>query len=47
VAPVTLPQPLKPTDKVATGPCPQCGESYPLRFGAACLACQGQAYYRG
>lgn len=44
VAPVRLPQGLKPTEKVATGPCPQCGESYPLRQGPSCLACQGQAY---
>lgn len=44
---VTLPAALKPTEKVATGPCPACGESYPLRQGEACLACQGQAYYRG
>lgn len=46
VAPVNLPQALKPTEKVATGPCPQCGESFPLRQGERCLACQGQAYYR-
>ncbi len=46
VAPVRLKGSLKPTAKVATGPCPQCGESYPLRFGAACAACQGQAYYQ-
>ncbi|MFH1033551.1 MAG: FmdE family protein [Pseudomonadota bacterium] len=46
VKPVSLTRPLKPTEKVATGPCPRCGESYPLRLGAACLACQGQAYYR-
>ncbi len=47
VAPVSLPRPLKPAEKVATGPCPQCGESYPLRCGQRCLACQGQAYYQG
>ncbi len=44
--PVEMPAALKPSEKVATGPCPACGESYPLRQGAACLACQGQAYYR-
>jgi formylmethanofuran dehydrogenase subunit E len=47
VAPVSLPQALKSKEKVATGPCPQCGESYPLRFGPSCAACQGLAYYRG
>jgi len=46
VRPVSLPAALKSQDKVATGPCPACGESYPLRQGPACLACQGQAYYR-
>jgi formylmethanofuran dehydrogenase subunit E len=45
-SPVELDAALKPTAKVPTGPCPECGETYPLRQGRACLACQGQAYYR-
>ncbi len=44
--PVRLAQALKPQDKVPTGPCPACGESYPLRLGTTCPACAGQAYYR-
>lgn len=36
---------LKNTEKVPTAICPQCGESYPIRFGNACAACGGQAYY--
>lgn len=36
---------LKNVDKVLTAPCPECGESYPLRFGDSCPACQGEAYY--
>lgn len=44
VAAVRLHQALKSQDKVATGPCPGCGESYPLRLGPACPACAGQAY---
>jgi formylmethanofuran dehydrogenase subunit E len=28
-----------------TAPCPSCGESYPLRDGHACLACQGRSPY--
>ena len=43
--PVRLHQPLKNSEPVATGPCPGCGESYPLHFGAVCPACGGQAYY--
>ena len=42
---VRMHKPLKDETKVMTGPCPQCGESYPLRQGDRCLACQGQAYY--
>jgi formylmethanofuran dehydrogenase subunit E len=26
--------------------CPRCGESYPLRHGSCCLACQGASPYR-
>lgn len=37
---------LKSKGKVLTAACPSCGESYPLRFGDKCLACQGQAYYQ-
>ena len=43
---VKLHKALKDEAKVITGACPQCGESYPLRQGDRCLACQGQAYYR-
>lgn len=43
---VRLPRPLKPQDKVATAPCPGCGESYPVRLGPRCPACSGQAYYQ-
>ncbi len=43
--PVRLHQPLKNSEHIATGPCPNCGESYPLHFGAVCPACGGQAYY--
>ena len=42
---VRLPQPLKDKNPVPTGLCPECRESYPLRQGASCLACQGHAYY--
>jgi len=44
--PVRLHSALKSTDKVPTGLCPSCGESYPLRQGQVCLACQGRAYYQ-
>lgn len=43
-SPVRLAQALKSTDKVPTAICPQCGESYPVRFGSACAACGGSAY---
>ena len=46
VAAVRLPRSLKSQDKVPTGPCPRCGESYPLRLGDSCPACQGRAYYQ-
>jgi formylmethanofuran dehydrogenase subunit E len=29
-----------------TAVCPSCGESYPLRDGDSCLACQGRSPYR-
>lgn len=29
----------------STAVCPQCGEAYPLRDGAFCLACQGKSPY--
>jgi len=33
-------------DSVGTrGICPQCGESYPLKHGSACRACQGMSPY--
>jgi len=28
-----------------TAVCPHCGEAYPLRDGASCLACQGESPY--
>ena len=43
--PVRLHQALKNSGHVRTGPCPNCGESYPLHFGTVCPACGGQAYY--
>ena len=43
--PVQLHQSFKISEHVSTGPCPNCGESYPLHFGAVCAACGGQAYY--
>ncbi len=43
--PVRLHRALKDPDRVPTGPCPECGESYPLRHGPACPACSGKAYY--
>lgn len=43
--PVRLHRPLKDSRRVPTGPCPNCGEYYPLRLGSVCTACQGQAYY--
>lgn len=44
-APVRMKGSLKNTEKVPTAICPQCGESYPIRFGDACAHCGGQAYY--
>ena len=43
--PVQLHQSFKISEHVSTGPCPNCGESYPLHFGAVCAACGGQVYY--
>lgn len=43
--PVTLDVALKSTEKVPTGICVDCGESYPLRQGERCYTCQGQGYY--
>ena len=42
---VRLPRSLKDKNSVPTGFCPACRESYPLRQGPTCLACQGHAYY--
>lgn len=42
---VDMKESLKSKGKVLTAACPSCGESYPLRFGDQCLACQGRAYY--
>lgn len=43
--PVRLHRALKESSRVATGRCPRCGESYALRLGPTCPACQGEAYY--
>lgn len=43
--PVRLHRALKESQKVLTGQCSTCGESYPLRQGSTCLSCQGNAYY--
>ena len=42
---VRLQKQLKDKHPVPTGFCPVCGESYPLRQGQSCIACQGDAYY--
>ena len=42
---VRLHQALKNSERVSTGRCPNCGESYPLHLGSTCTACGGQAYY--
>jgi len=44
--PVRLLQALKNSERVPTGRCPNCGESYPLQFGPTCPACGGKAYYK-
>ena len=44
--PVRLARALKDSQPVPTGPCPECGESYPLHHGPVCPACRGDAYYR-
>lgn len=43
--PVRLARALKDSQPVPTGPCPGCGESYPLKHGPTCPACRGDAYY--
>lgn len=43
--PVRLHRALKDFQHVLTGCCPTCGESYRLDLGAACPACQNEAYY--
>jgi formylmethanofuran dehydrogenase subunit E len=42
---VRLHRALKDSERIPTGLCPKCGESYALRLGPACPACQGEAYY--
>ncbi|MCF8078097.1 MAG: formylmethanofuran dehydrogenase subunit E family protein [Desulfobacterales bacterium] len=44
--PVTMLRALKKSAPVTTGPCPGCGESYPLHLGKACPSCMGEAYCR-
>ncbi len=39
------PQHLGKTSKGAISDCPACGEPYPKRDGAVCLACQGESPY--
>lgn len=43
--PVRLHRALKDSQRVPTGRCPECGESYPLHLGATCPACRNEAYY--
>jgi formylmethanofuran dehydrogenase subunit E len=43
--PVRLHHALKDSQRIPTGRCPDCGESYALRLGPACPACSGEAYY--
>jgi len=43
--PVGLHRALKDSQRVPTGPCPGCGEFYPLRLGSTCPACGGESYY--
>jgi formylmethanofuran dehydrogenase subunit E len=43
--PVRLYHALKKAERVQTGRCSNCGESYPLHLGPSCPACSGQAYY--
>lgn len=45
VRPVRMKAPLRGEQKVATAPCPACGESYPVTFGDRCPACAGRSYY--
>lgn len=44
VAPVRMRRSLKDETRYPTGPCPDCGEMYPLRWGEVCPACGGGAY---
>ncbi|MDR3556991.1 MAG: trehalose-binding protein, partial [Syntrophobacteraceae bacterium] len=39
------PQHLGKTGKGAISNCPECGEPYPKRDSALCLACQGESPY--
>jgi formylmethanofuran dehydrogenase subunit E len=43
--PVRLYRALKDPNPIPTGPCPKCGESYPLHLGRACSSCSGKGYY--
>ncbi|MDR3567003.1 MAG: formylmethanofuran dehydrogenase subunit E family protein [Syntrophobacteraceae bacterium] len=40
-------QHLGKTSRGAISDCPECGEPYPKKDGAVCLACQGQSPYVG
>jgi len=42
---VALHRALKGSERVPTGRCPECGESYRLSLGPTCPACRGEAYY--
>lgn len=44
--PVRLHQALKNSERIPTGRCPDCGESYALHLGQTCPACGGKAYYK-
>lgn len=43
---VKLDHPLKNSKPIATGLCPQCGESYRIDLGKTCPACHGDSYYQ-
>lgn len=42
---VRLYKSLKSPERIPTGRCQNCGESYPLHLGPSCPACEGNAYY--
>lgn len=42
---VKLKKALKERERISTGLCSSCGESYALRLGSVCPACSGNSYY--